>query len=541
MRRAAIYSRYSTDLQSEKSIADQEAVARTYAQREGLDVVAVYSDAAMSGGSMFGRDGLQDLLLDARAGKFDVIVVEELDRLSRDMEDLAGIHKRMKHLGVEIRAIHEGVANTITVGLRGMIGQLYREDLAHKTRRGLRGKVDAGFVVTTPPYGYRMDPLQKGRPVIVPEEAEIVVRIYTEFADGLTPRDIAKRLNDDGVPGPRGPTWAASAISGWAQRGTGILRNPMYAGVVVWNRTRFTKDPDTGNRVSRPNGAAEHVTKEMPEYRIVDQALIDKVQATLLGRSGTPAEIARLKTPKRLLSGLLRCGSCGGGMSAVGSDKSGKRRIACTRHREAGNCPDPHTFYAETVDDLVLDTLRCELQDPRHLVEYVKAYNEARQEFARDMTRRRATLERRINSLDSEIGRMLQLLIKGIGSEERIGPEIRAKESELKEAREELQREAPAVDIAVLHPHVITRYEQQLGRLQEELAGDIKKTAPEVGAVMRELIESVTVYPDPEKWGGVRVVIQGKLRKFLDHAIAPEKSVGTMVAGAGFEPTTFRL
>ena len=534
MRRAAIYSRYSTDLQSESSIADQEAVARDYAMREGLDVVATYSDAALSGGSMFGRDGLQDLLLDARAGRFDVIVVEELDRLSRDMEDLAGIHKRMNHLGIEIRAIHEGVANTITVGLRGLVGQLYREDLAHKTRRGMRGKVDAGMLAAGGAYGYQVNPLEPGRPTIVPEQAEIVTRIFTEYANGQSSREIAAGLNADGIPGPRGSIWAASAIYGWEKRGTGILRNPLYVGRIVWNRTRFTKDPDTGRRVSRVNDEKDRVTKEAPEFRIVDQALFDVVQAALKERTQV-REAPRPRKPTRLLSGLLKCGSCGGGMSSCGKDKSGKSRLVCTRHTESRACPDPKTFYAEWVEELVLDTLRRELQDPRHLVEYVKAYNEARQEFARDVTRRRSMLERRIRDLDGEIGRMLQLLIKGIGSEERIGAEMKTKEAELQAAKSELEREPPAVDIAILHPHVIKQYERQLGQLQQELSGDIKKAAHEIGAAMRELIESVTVYRDGEGKRGVRVVIQGKLRKFLDNSPTEQTSVGAMVAGARFD------
>jgi site-specific DNA recombinase len=96
---------------------------------------------ARSGGSIMGRDGLLRLLDQAKDRSFDVVVIEALDRLSRDMEDLAGIHKRLSFLGIEIRAVHEGVVNTVLVGLRGLVGQLFREDNAHKVRRGLAGPV----------------------------------------------------------------------------------------------------------------------------------------------------------------------------------------------------------------------------------------------------------------------------------------------------------------------------------------------------------------------------------------------------------------
>jgi site-specific DNA recombinase len=144
-KRAAIYARFSTDLQNERSIEDQVSLYQSYAQRDDLSVVGTYEDRARSGGSVMGRDGLLRMLDQARERSFDVVIVEALDRLSRDMEDLAGIHKRLSFLGVEIRAVHEGVVNTVLVGLRGLVGQLYREDNAHKVRRGQAGRVNQGL------------------------------------------------------------------------------------------------------------------------------------------------------------------------------------------------------------------------------------------------------------------------------------------------------------------------------------------------------------------------------------------------------------
>ena len=118
-KKAVIYARFSTDLQNERSVEDQVALCRTYAAQHDLDVIRVYDDRARSGASLLGRDGLLDLLNGARARSFGVVIVEALDRLSRDMEDLAGLHKRLTFLDIEIRAVHEGVVNTVLVGLRG--------------------------------------------------------------------------------------------------------------------------------------------------------------------------------------------------------------------------------------------------------------------------------------------------------------------------------------------------------------------------------------------------------------------------------------
>src|SRR6266849_3319400 len=116
IKKAVIYARFSTDLQNERSIEDQIILCRGYASREGIDIIEVYEDRARSGGSIMGRGGLLRLLDQARDRSFDVVVVEALDRLSRDMEDLAVIHKRLSFLGIEIRAVHEGVVNTVLVG-----------------------------------------------------------------------------------------------------------------------------------------------------------------------------------------------------------------------------------------------------------------------------------------------------------------------------------------------------------------------------------------------------------------------------------------
>jgi len=103
--RAVVYARFSTDLQSERSIEDQVTLCRAYAEKEGYDVVEVFADHAMSGASLIGRDGLLTLMERAKSRAHDVVIVEALDRLSRDMEDLAGIHKRLSFAGVEIRAV----------------------------------------------------------------------------------------------------------------------------------------------------------------------------------------------------------------------------------------------------------------------------------------------------------------------------------------------------------------------------------------------------------------------------------------------------
>ena len=155
MKSAAIYARYSSDKQSETSIEDQIALCREFAARNAFEIVSVYSDAAKSGSSLFGRSGLLSLLADAQNRAFEAVLVENLDRVSRDQEDIAGVYKRLSFSGVEITQVHGGKADKMQVGLRGLLGSIYLQDLADKTHRGLSGRVAAGKSAGGKAYGYR--------------------------------------------------------------------------------------------------------------------------------------------------------------------------------------------------------------------------------------------------------------------------------------------------------------------------------------------------------------------------------------------------
>lgn len=143
MTRAAIYARYSSDRQREASLEDQVRICRERADREGSTVTTSFGDRAISGASLL-RAGLQGLVAEAMAGRIDVVITEALDRLSRDQADVATIYKQLTFAGVRIITLAEGEISELHVGLKGTMNQLFLKDLAEKTRRGLRGRVEAG-------------------------------------------------------------------------------------------------------------------------------------------------------------------------------------------------------------------------------------------------------------------------------------------------------------------------------------------------------------------------------------------------------------
>ena len=216
------------------------------------------------------------------------MVAEALDRVSRDQADVATLYKHLRFAGVMIFTLSagEGEINELHVGLKGTMNALFLKDLAAKTRRGLRGRVEAGKSGGGICYGYDVVKLHDdaGEPIrgereINAAEAEIVRRIFREFAQGSSPRAIARRLNEDSIPGPKGKLWTDSVLRGHAKRGTGLLNNELHIGRLVWNRQRFMKNPATGRRVSRVNPPEDWIIAEVPELRIVDDALWQAAKA----------------------------------------------------------------------------------------------------------------------------------------------------------------------------------------------------------------------------------------------------------------------
>ena len=254
--RAVGYARYSTELQSVASIKDQIRVCQDRINSGAWQYLHAYQDQAVSGMSHL-RPGYQKLLKDARRGTFDVVVAEALDRLSRDQEHVAHLYKHLSFAGVSLVTLSEGPISELHIRLSGTIGALYIKPLAAKTRGGLRGRVEAGRSGSGNSYEYDVvrpgshdENSENGVRVINAEEATVVLRIFKDYADGKSPRAIAKALNGEAIPGPSGGSWGPSTINGNAPRGTGMLNNQLYIGRLIWNRLRYLKDPTTGKRRS---------------------------------------------------------------------------------------------------------------------------------------------------------------------------------------------------------------------------------------------------------------------------------------------------
>ncbi|MEO5337234.1 MAG: recombinase family protein [Magnetospirillum sp. WYHS-4] len=418
--RVALYARFSSDLQSARSIDDQILLCQERVAKEGWHIVESYADLAVTGSTAH-RPSYQRMLQDAAGGRFDIVMAEALDRISRDQEETARAYKLLTFRGIRIVTLLEGEVSELHVGLSSTINAVFLKSLAEKTRRGQRGRVQEGKIAGGLCFGYR--PVYRhddhGEPTrgdreIVEAEAGIVKRIFSEYVSGKSPRSIARDLNIEGVSGPRGGKWSASTLLGNPDRGTGALRNELYAGRVVWNRQKFIKDPVTGKRQARPNPKQDWVISEVPHLQIVSDDLWTAAQERLSShrRQTTPKDSSnRLNPahrPRYLLSGLLRCGVCGGPLSVAALGRYG-----CANHRERGICDNRRTVGRDDLERRVLAGLKEKLLAPELVQQFIAEYIASANERRRTASSERQSRQQELHSITHRIQQIVRAIEDG--------------------------------------------------------------------------------------------------------------------------------
>ncbi|MFD2741665.1 recombinase family protein [Sulfitobacter aestuarii] len=553
--RTVIYARFSTDMQRDASIEDQIRSCREHAERQGLDVVDVYSDKAVSGASLM-RSGVQKLLQGAQDNCFDVVLSEALDRLSRNQADIALIYQKLQFRDVLIETVSEGSISEMHIGLKGTMNSLFLKDLAAKTHRGLKGRALAGKSAGGKAYGYRAvihynasgDPI-RGERKIDPTEANIVRRIFTDYAAGLSPKKIAEALNAKKIASPSGRGWGASTLHGNRERGTGILNNELYIGRQIWNRLAYIKDPETGRRVSRLKPEAEWVITEIPELRIVDQDLWNAVRARqgAMKVKNTPTAIWDRRRPKTLFSGLMKCGGCGGGFSKVSQTSFG-----CSTARNKGKtvCDNMATIGQAELERLVLDALQNNLMDQEALAIFCQEYARERNRLQAEASLSRNALEKELAATRKDHAKLVDAIIAGIPAEH-VKDRMLALDARRIELEGKVAREADPSPIRI-HPSMAESYRENITTLISQLQNPDGML--EAKEALRGLIDRIVLQPT-EPSGKLAIHLEGALAGLLMISSDAKRQKGlsgrtqvfedidelVLVAGVGFEPTTFRL
>jgi DNA invertase Pin-like site-specific DNA recombinase len=501
-----IYARYSSDLQNPSSVDDQVKLCHDLIadQFGGDHQILVFKDAAISGATME-RPGLVRLLTAAKAGRIGLVVAEGLDRLSRSLKDIAAIHETLGYYGVTIWTAHEGRVTELHVGLKGTMNALYLKDMKDKVRRGQSARVAAGYASSSCPYGYRVvrgvvD--AKGRNVngireIDESQAAIVLRVYQEYAAGRSLPQIIEGLNRDNIPAPAGGLWKRTALAGSPKKREGVLLNEAYTGNLVYNRTRVVRDPVTNKKRFVPNPEENWTRTHVPELRIIDDALWEKVQA-LHSRRRTERAIngtarKKSKSPRILdthnqhaLTGWVKCGWCGGQKSLANDS-----RYLCSTHRYAKKCKNSRGVKEPVLMTATFQALRDRIKSgPDFRGRFIGA-------FAREIQANKK-LQAEADDITARIDRLMEAVERGIDTEH-VTERVLALQDELDQVRANVRvAAAPKLPAEVEIRSVLLR---EIGAI--ELSGDIERQR----ILFKRVLKSVTLTPILGQYSGETVDI----------------------------------
>jgi site-specific DNA recombinase len=532
--RAAIYARFSSDLQNDRSIEDQVALCQLIATRNGLDVVARFEDRALSGSSTVARAGFRALMQAAAAGQFEFIIAEDVDRISRNQADWHNARKRLDFLGVKIFA-HGGAVGNLDGSVRAMMAEHFIENLAQHTRRGMAGVIRDGRHAGGRAYGYRAIPGRAGELEIVEEEAAIIRRIFDDYVAGETPKAIGLALNAERIAPPRGAFWRPSTLVGSKARGHGILQNEIYSGRIVWNRVRMVRDPETGKRISRVNPSTEWQRADAPHLRIVAEDVFRAATVRREGRTRIAPKGAR--KIKYLLSGILRCGACGSGMQIKDRD-CGRIRIQCVNAKHGGGCGNGRSYHVDRIERAVIGGLKQQIGSKEAIAYFIRVYNEEQRLQSSAASSARAKLELKLAEAQRGVDRLVDAIAAGVITTAEAGDRMPALRAEVEQAKAALAAAEEPPKVVSLHPKVVDAYLRDLEHLDRLIQGDLADGDEGLAKALRAIVDRVSVMPAPAR-RAPEIRIEGHLEALLKQSFGECSIPGvSVVAGEGLEPPT---
>ena len=491
---AALYIRLSKEDESEgpsQSVQNQQSLLREFVQQHRLSVYDTYIDDGWSG-TNFDRPAFQRMIADIEAKKVNMVITKDLSRLGRDyiltghyMERYFPEH-RVRYISL-LDGIDTGVdstANDITP-FRAIMNDMYAKDISKKIKSVKRDKQRKGqFIGGKPVYGYKMHPTEKNKIVIDEEVAPIVRRIFALALSGMSCRNIATLLNQEGVPtpatyanlpvvrpGPYTGLWSSERISD-------MLQNETYIGNMVQGRS--VKISYKSKKCLKQN-PANWVVVEGTHEPLVDLETFQKVRMLINSRKYT-----RSRTYDFLLKGLIFCHECGYPL-AVLNRKNAKGEdvlyFVCRtyqRFTKAGVCTC-HSIKEKTVTDAVIAKVREVCQAYLNPDELLPAAQKAVENASKQssMETELQTLQSKIDSLTANLDRMYTDRLSGLLPEadfQRIFGRIKLEREQLEEKRQELElRQKSPVRSEERAKELVQRFIETAGESRELLVSLIER------------------------------------------------------------------
>ena len=425
LKKVAIYARVSLEKQdTDLSISAQLKALREFAAKSNWIIVKEFIDEAESGRTA-ARPAFREMVSTARriSRPFEIILVWKYSRFARSREDSIVYKTMLRKNGVQVVSITEPFEDTPTGRLlEAMIESLdefYSANLGQEVLRGMRESASRGFYISArPPYGYIRIKIRDGnreRPKLEVDfqTAPVAGRIFRMILEGLGLTEVAKVLNGEGIPGPKGKRWGKTTLYK-------LLTNEAYTGTLVWGR----------------QGKSRQIIRvENAWPAIVDKETFQRAQDLLKERSPKMTHPRRTVSPY-LLSGVARCGRCG--KALIASEAKGGLfcyYVCGTLIRQgAGSCDTPY-LNAHKFEDLVITKIKEHILTEENLRELVRLVNEQMDTQAKEYRERLDTIAQEMASTSQRLDRLYDALETGKLTLEDLSPRIQ----ELRQRQQKLQ------------------------------------------------------------------------------------------------------
>lgn len=357
----AAYIRYSSSMQDDSfSLDAQLRQIKARAERDGVEIVVVFSDAATSAYTKKYRAGIVQMLAAARQGTFERLYVHKLDRLARRIEWAIEIVKELEKYGVTLKAVEQNFDLATPEGklmfhLLGSLGEFYSDNLSKETHKGKYERAMQGFHNGWVPWGY-VSELVDGRKMAIPDEnlREDVKQVFELFSTGLYyDQQIADWINERGHKTFRGGAFTKDSVRD-------LLQNPFYMGYVRY-RGAYIKG-------KKHRGAGELVQGQ--HEPLISEELFAACQKVRADRRPTPNS-KQVTRRVYLLSGVIHCAHCGRRMRAQSTVSGGRYYRESSRF---GGIQCDYSGRSVRADDAeaVIDALVREMTLPEDWQESVK-------------------------------------------------------------------------------------------------------------------------------------------------------------------------
>lgn len=411
--KAAIYSRFSTDRQTDSSIADQVRVCTEYAAREGMQIICTFADEGISGAALGNRPGVIKMQEAALARRFDVLLVTDLSRLSRSNGDLSKMIDRLVAKSLRVIGIQDGYdsarrGHKLQAGLSGIMGEAFREMVKDRTYAALESRAKDHRPTGGRAYGYIAASHNGGTLAIDESTAPVVREIFERYAAGESCFAIASDLNARKVPSP-GSTWNRTQRRAKGWMGSAIramLRNPIYKGDVVWNVSEWRKDPDSGKRKRIVRPQSEWISHRNEALQIVTPMQWDRAQRSTRKVLDDHSR-GRMKVPY-LLSGILKCDVCGSNF--VMADD---RAYACSSHVNGRACSNSIRVRRDHAEAMLITPVRTGLLSPARVEKMGKEIQRLYAQRIETRQTRSAQAPRELQEIDARLARLRERLQRG--------------------------------------------------------------------------------------------------------------------------------